>query len=241
MAVPVPDPAPISPLRVARDAPALLLLGGSFDPPHAAHVRQARAALRRAMPRGTWLVLVPAARSPHKRRGPRVTDRDRLAMLRAAFAPVRRCAIWTDELDRARAARRAASPGTPATASYWVETLERLRATCPVASVGFLIGSDQAAAFHRWRRPRDIMELARPLVVLRPPVRTRGALRRVMARSGFWTATELDEWAARVVRCPLMDTSSTALRRVLTGTAGAALVDLPPAVGAYIDRRGLYR
>lgn len=86
--------------------PAVLLMGGTFDPPHVAHVAQARSALRRAMAPGAWLVLVPAARSPLKRGGPGARDRDRVAMLRAAFAGVGRATVWTDELDRARGRRR---------------------------------------------------------------------------------------------------------------------------------------
>lgn len=217
--------------------PGILLLGGTFDPPHAAHVEQGTAALRRAMPAGSWLVVVPAARSPFKKRAPGASDRDRVAMLRAAFAGVKRSAVWTDEIDRARAATERAP-------SYWIDTLERLRSALPRESapvLRFLIGSDQAAEFNRWRRPREVIGLAEPLVVLRPPVRTALGLRRAMASAGFWTEPELDAWEKRVVRCRLMDASATSVREQLKAKPATAVGELPRRVAEYIERRGLYR
>lgn len=211
----------------------MLLFGGTFDPPHAAHVAMARAALRRGMPAGSWLVVVPAGRSPFKKCGARASDRDRLAMVRAAFRTVKHGAVWTDEIDRGGA-------------SYWVETLERLRRAMGAGGfdasvpVKFLMGADQAAVFHRWKRAREILGLAEPLVVLRPPVRTVRRMIRAMERGGFWTASELKEWEGRVVRCGLMDVSATAVRAGLErGLMSGA--ELPARVVEYIERRGLYR
>jgi len=213
-------------------------MGGTFDPPHRAHVEFARAALRRAMPAGSWLVVVPAARSPFKRRGPGASDRDRVAMLRAAFRPVKRVVIWTDEIDRAAGGGEARRP------TYWIDTLERLGgALAPGAApvVKFLIGADQAAEFHRWKRARDVIRLAEPVVVLRPPFRTARGLRRAMERAKFWFGTELDRWEGRVLRAGLSPVSATGVRGELERVPARCIGELPERVAEIIERRGLYR
>ncbi len=186
------------------------------------------------MPAGSWIVLVPAARSPFKRRGPGAADRDRLAMLRGAFRPLNRVAVWADEIERAE-------PGAP---SYWIDTLERLggalaEGAAPV--VRFLIGADQAAEFHRWKRCRDVIRLAEPVVVLRPPFRSARGLRRAMERAQFWFGSELDQWEGRVLRAPVSGLSATGVREALKHRPARSVPGVPARVAEYIERRGLYR
>lgn len=147
-----------SPLCLADDCTSVLLFGGVFDPPHAGHVSLAALARDEVMGKGTELVFVPAACSPHKPGGAIASDSHRLAMLELATSDVPNCSIWTDELDRGGA-------------SYWVETLERARAQLNTSVLmRFLIGADQAIAFHRWRAFADILSLAEPIVMLREPM-----------------------------------------------------------------------
>ena len=147
-------------------------------------------------------------------------------MLRLAIRGVPRCRIWTDELDRA-------GP------SYWIDTLRRAARAAPRgAQIRFLIGSDQAAAFHRWREFRRILSLAEPVVMLRPPHRTGAAVIRAMKRTGAWTKPELEHWAVWIDDGDVMDESSTRARAGIT--KGRAAQGVPPAVRAYIKRRGLY-
>ena len=94
----------------------ILLFGGSFDPPHVAHVqlpRQVRAQLDDEV-----VVYIPAAQSPHKRNRQPTPTEHRLAMLRAALADTEDTLILTLEVDRAKAGQF----------SYTVDTLEQLRA-----------------------------------------------------------------------------------------------------------------
>ena len=62
---------PITPLpinaRELRGLHAVLLFGGSFDPPHTAHVAAGEMARDRLYGDRGWLLFVPAARSPSKR------------------------------------------------------------------------------------------------------------------------------------------------------------------------------
>ncbi|MCW5776185.1 MAG: hypothetical protein KIS87_07100 [Phycisphaeraceae bacterium] len=60
----------VTPMPVPADAPGVLLFGGTFDPPHRGHTEPAAAARDAMMPPGSWLVFVPAARSPHKSAAP---------------------------------------------------------------------------------------------------------------------------------------------------------------------------
>jgi nicotinate-nucleotide adenylyltransferase len=259
---PAASPAtPTTPLPLPAQAGAIdprvrsvLVFGGTFDPPHLAHVELAAAARRSVEARlkladrsdpsvgtegldGVWLLYVPAARSPHKTRGPAASDEHRVGMLRVALAGVPRSAVWTDELDRA--------PG----ASYTVDTLRRARRWLDAhagASVGLwlLIGADQAAAFHRWREPRAILDLAEPVVLLRGEEQSPELLLDTLRQSGFWSEPELARWERGIVRGPTMDVSATAVRAALRRKRrqNAKLLGmLSPAVLEYIDQRGLYR
>lgn len=221
----------MTPLPVPRDARGVVVFGGTFDPVHRWHVRIAAAVRRRVFPRGGWIVFVPAARSPLKDGGPVASDADRVAMLRLATRRLARAVVWTDEIDRA-------AGGRP---SYTVETLGRMRRVLGRAPLRLLIGADQAAQFHRWREYRRILALAEPVVVLRPPVRSKSALRRALERSGAWSAAEVEEWLGRVVPVEVRDISSSAIRAALgRGGDGRVRRAVPPAVAAYIRERGLY-
>ncbi|MEO0483937.1 MAG: nicotinate (nicotinamide) nucleotide adenylyltransferase [Planctomycetota bacterium] len=226
---------PVSHLPVEGDGEAgVVLFGGTFDPPHVGHIALAAAARDAAAP-GAWLVFVPAARSPHKERGPIASDADRVEMLRLAIAEAPRAVVWTDEIDRAEAGGRSG-------ASYWVTTLERARtALGPEAPMRFIVGADQAVAFRRWHEPERILELADPVVLVREPIGSAAALEAAMRASGEADPDWLERWRGRCVRAPKSDASSTAVRAALAaGDARTASVMLTPAVAGYIDERGLY-
>ncbi|HEX7010263.1 MAG TPA: nicotinate (nicotinamide) nucleotide adenylyltransferase, partial [Phycisphaeraceae bacterium] len=141
-----------------RDAQRLIVFGGSFDPPHLAHV--ALPELVRQKIGADLVAYVPAGRAPHKLDQPQTPAHHRLAMLRLALADSPRCVILTDEIERA-------SQGLP---SYTVDTLEALRGRLgPNVRMWLLIGADQWRIFSQWKSPRRIMELAQPLVMIRPP------------------------------------------------------------------------
>jgi nicotinate-nucleotide adenylyltransferase len=212
-----------------------MLVGGVFDPPHRAHLQLPALARSRVMGAGAWLVYVPAARSPLKPEQPRASDADRVAMLRLALEGVERAAVWTDEIDRA--AGGAAGP------SYWIETLERARRVLEQGvRLRFAIGADQAAQFHRWRRAREILQLAEPVVLLRAPNVTAGAVIESLRSAGVWSEQDLTEWALRILDGPVMDDSATEARAALARGDSVALARmLGPSTLGYIRERGLYR
>ena len=195
------------------------LLGGSFDPPHAGHLRLAELAWERL---GLdELRFVPAARAPHKDAScssPEIRER----LLRIAL----RGRPWSiDPLELERG-------GT----SYTVDTLEALARREPGRSWILLLGSDQAAGLPAWRRPDRIWELASVAAALRPgqAADLPGAVRSRQAPAWSGAPGEL-------VLLPSTDLelSSSALRRSLA--LGEAPEGLAPEVLAAIRAEALYR
>jgi nicotinate-nucleotide adenylyltransferase len=239
----MPDAAPpITPAPLPPGVREVLLFGGTFDPPHAAHIELPVKVRDAMLGPGAWLLFVPAARNPLKSRGPDASEIDRLRMLRLAIAErIRResesrVATWTDEFDRVHAC-----PGP----SYTIDTVNRLRRVGPQGlDVRLLIGSDQAATFHRWREARALFEETRPIVLLRDPLNTTEALRTALAASGAWTDADIKAWISRAAPIDVVDISSTALRALLhapTRDRSALLKVLTPSVLSYIESNGLYR
>jgi nicotinate-nucleotide adenylyltransferase len=200
-----------------------LLFGGTFDPPHRAHLELPRIAADAVG--AEEVVYVPAARNPLKQDAEQSAGEHRLRMLELALAGRPGVRIATVELDR----------GGP---SWWVDTLELLAAAGdPGDRLLFLIGADQALDFHRWREWPRILELAEPVVMARPPLDRRGLeaafRRRYEPREAAW-------WAERIVEVPAVDASATEARRRIA--AGEPVDDLvPPAVAEYARTHGLYR
>lgn len=219
-------PGPIIPFPKLRQTGPVLLVGGTFDPPHLAHTRLACSA-RDSVASGAQMYFVPAARSPHKDTGPEASDEQRVEMLGLAIAGIEDAFVWTDEIDRAEV-------GEP---SYWVTTLERARRLVGgERRLLFLIGSDQAVGFDRWYEPARILELADVVVINRGEVRTKEELARVLAGTGFEREL-LDAWCD----VPSMDISATDIRRALSAQKKSDLADvLHSEVASFIRQRNLY-
>ncbi|MCC7144921.1 MAG: nicotinate (nicotinamide) nucleotide adenylyltransferase [Phycisphaeraceae bacterium] len=204
-------------------AQSLIVFGGSFDPPHLAHLRLPLLAMQAVGADG--VLYIPSANPPHKRNQTLADASHRLAMLRLALQDQPHAAIWTDELDRA-------ADGQP---SYTVDTLTRLRHHLgPQPRLRLLIGSDQLRLFPSWRQYQEIIALAEPLVMVRPPLNRQSLLADLPA------PLQAEQWAARLLELPALDISATDIRRRVA--AGQPINHLvPPAVAAYIAAHGLYR
>jgi nicotinate-nucleotide adenylyltransferase len=246
---PTPALAPTTPLPIPLSqsgsvpAPKLIvIMGGTFDPPHIGHAQlpaKVREELetRLDLAHSAWLLFVPAARSPHKAAGPVASDADRVHMLSLATSAIPRSAVWTDEIDRAR---------TATAPSFTVDTLFRARAWLDHhglsgCGVRLLIGADQAVAFHTWRDPRDILRLATPAVMVRGDLSSAASLVRKIEDTGYWKPKELDMWRNAIVPVGLIDVSATQVRTALArGDEGTLSKLLHPDVANFIRQRGLY-
>ena len=134
------------------------VLGGTFDPPHAAHAALARAAREQlGLDRVIW---VPAFAPPHKGL-PATPFEDRLALTRSLAANDPASEVSDIE----------ASLPSP---SYTLRTLEALRARFGAENAWFLIlGADNWVGFSGWHRPEAVLTAASPAVYPREgfPVR----------------------------------------------------------------------
>jgi nicotinate-nucleotide adenylyltransferase len=214
---PAPEPA-AQPRRKGR-ARKVGILGGTFDPPHIGHLWLATLAAD-GLDLGQVL-LMPAARPPHKRREAVSNAADRVMMTRLAISGDPRLDLSLVEMER---------PGP----SYTVDSLSELRAQLG-NDVGLVLimAADSFAEIDTWREPDRLLELAEWGIGPRPgtPLPDRRAL-----RERFGPA------AARIhlLDGPSLDLSSSDIRaRVAAGRPIRYLV--PRAVEELITARGLYR
>jgi nicotinate-nucleotide adenylyltransferase len=190
------------------------LYGGSFDPPHNAHLalaRQARDELGL-----DELRLVPAGRQPQKAGRRMAPGADRLAMLRLAIEGEPRMQVDDFELRR----------DTP---SYTVDTVAALQAAEPDAQWFLVIGQDQYAKFHTWHRWKELLKMVTLAVAGRagdPPQ----------------PGPELAAVPHRMVPLALPPTPLSASDVRARVAHGESIENMVPApVAGYIDRAHLYR
>jgi nicotinate-nucleotide adenylyltransferase len=191
------------------------LLGGTFNPPHLAHLvcaMEARDQLGLDVVR-----LIPAAVPPHKEvpDDPGVEVRLSLCELAAASEPGLQ--VSRVEADR---------PGP----SFTVDTLRALHDASPGDDLTFIVGGDQAIGLPTWREPETVLSLARIAVAQRGDVDRRAVLDSFSA---------LDASQLVFFDMPRLDLSSTAIRRrVGEGRPIRHLV--PQPVASRIAELGLY-
>ncbi len=127
----------------------ILIYGGTFDPPHLAHVEVAHRAMEHLQ--FDRVLYIPARQTPLKDVASFTADH-RLAMLELALCDSPWASISTVELD---------CEGT----SYTIDTVETLQNN--VDEFRLLIGADQWSQFQSWRRWEELIELANPVVMPR--------------------------------------------------------------------------
>lgn len=199
-----------------------LVQGGTFDPPHARHVRMASQAADALG--ATRILVVPAAVNPQRTGRPPSPPEHRLAMTRLAFAGEPRAVVDDREIRR----------GGP---SFTVDTLESLAKERPGERLRLLIGGDQALNFHTWRCPERIVALAEPVVVPRAPLDAAALATELRHRLGDAGSA----WAPRILQLDAEPHASTGLREKLSRGERPDAALLAPEVTDYALRHGLYR
>jgi nicotinate-nucleotide adenylyltransferase len=192
------------------------ILGGTFDPPHNAHLALAERSLRQLpLSRVIW-VLTPDP--PHK--DDNITPYPlRREMLEAAIAGNPRF-----ELSEVEAERRGPH--------YMVDTLRILHQRNPDAVYTLLLGGDSLRDILRWHRPKQLIRLCALAVLRRPGTRV-GMARLEKFVPGISKRTVF-------IEAPPMQISSTHIRSLVREGKPIA-GQVPPAVEAIIRRNGLYR
>lgn len=186
------------------------ILGGTFDPPHVAHVEMAAAAVETL---GCDRVfLTPAYDPPHKNGGDVSPFRHRLEMTRLAVGG--RDKIEVSAVEEIRGGR-----------SYTVELLREFRKTHG-DDLYFILGADSLADFPHWKDPQEILRLATIVVFPREGHAPR------LAVPG--------EASLVVIEKPVTDVSSHSLRETYRSGSPVGVDLVPEKVNAYILENFLY-
>jgi nicotinate-nucleotide adenylyltransferase len=189
-------------------------MGGTFDPPHYAHLEIADRALEEfALDR---VLFLPNGQPPHKPGYAVSPAEQRYLMTELACADHPRFFVSRVELDR---------PGP----SYSADTVREFKAALE-AEIFFLVGMDAACELPSWYRPEELLAEATVVVIPRPGYDEAGLVEAL----GPEKASKI-----KVLPMPLFGHSSSDLReRFRAGRSVRYL--LPPAVEAYVRKCHLY-
>lgn len=190
-------------LPPSADGQAIGLLGGSFNPAHAAHIQISETAIRRLGLARVWWVMTPGNPLKVKDAPPPLADRMAEARRLVGSRPITVTGFEAGLRDR-----------------YTISTLAFLRRRRPGTRFVWVMGADCLAEFHRWRQWREIMNLMPIAVIDRPGWQLR-ALSSIAAKAyasarlhehdaGRLAATRAPAWV--FLTAPLSDLSSTAIR-----------------------------
>ncbi len=200
------------------------ILGGTFNPPHFAHIGMAEAAIREGgMDR---VIIIPNGNPPHKRLS--VGTEDRLNMAGLAALEVKKRLGLKKSGDVEVSDIEISRSGF----SFLVNTLEELKRRHPEDRLHFIVGGDALMSMASWYGADRIFEIADILAF-----RRQGSL----GLSPEPALNYLEKKGARVrllnERLPVI--SSTEIRDKLSrGEAVSGL--MPESIEAYIRERGLY-
>ena len=184
------------------------LLGGSFNPAHAAHVEISLTALKRLGLDQVWWVVTPGNPLKHSSKLPSLPERVATARTVANHP---RIAVTGFPGEK----------GSP----YTVDLLTALKRRYPTVSFVWLMGADNLAEFHRWRSWQRIFE-AMPIAVLdRPGFRLKARASQAAMRFHGSHVDESDALGLALMMPPawtiithrLSSLSSTALRGEVKG------------------------
>ena len=194
------------------------ILGGTFNPPHLAHlVCASEAATQLRLDR---VLLTPVAEPPHKEAAADPGADVRLELCRLAVAGDERLGVCDLEVTR----------GGP---SYTVDTLRALHARDPEDHLTFILGGDIALGLPTWHEPEAVLGLATLAIAERSGASRADVAGRLDEAFGGVASLEFFDM-------PRIDISSSQIRRrIADGQSIRYLV--PDAVADRIEQGRLYR
>ena len=124
------------------------LFGGTFDPPHEAHLGASLLAMKRLRLDSVWWLVSPG--NPLKDTGHLAPLEQRIAAARALACHPR---IFISGFEAQLGIR------------YTYQTIAYLRARCPGVRFVWIMGADNLRGFHRWRRWKEIARRVAMVIV----------------------------------------------------------------------------
>jgi nicotinate-nucleotide adenylyltransferase len=192
------------------------LFGGTFDPPHNAHMALAQAAQQALLL--DELRFIPAG-APWQKSNHITPAEHRVAMLRLALQGLPQSSHSPYQIDEREVRRQGAS--------YTIDTVRELKLEMSGSKLFLIIGQDQYTRLHTWREWQALLASVTIAVARRPDV-------------SDVVNEEVAKHANHVVPLPLLPISATDIRqRVASGQSINHLV--PEPVARYIDQHALYR
>ena len=183
----------------------IAVYGGSFNPPHPAHVRAARLAYAALAP--DKLLVIPAADPPHKALAAgSPPPEERFELTKLAFRDFPEAETSDMELRRGGE-------------SYTSDTVEELAREYPGAELWLVIGTDMLTSFERWHEFRSILAGA-ALAVL---PRNEGELPEIERCAARFEA--LYGARVRIIDAAPLPMSSSEMRDMLVARRGADVLD----------------
>jgi len=194
------------------------ILGGTFNPPHIAHlICASEAAAQLDLER---VLLTPVATPPHKAATMDPGPEERLELCRLAVEGDERFGVCDLEV------RRGGS-------SYTVATLRELHERAPEDDLTFIVGGDIALGLPSWHEPEAVLDLATLAVAERSGAGRHDVAERLEQAFPGRAALQFFDM-------PRMDISSSQVRR--RAAAGRSIRYLvPDLVAERIARERLYR
>lgn len=200
----------------------IALFGGTFDPIHLGHTRVAADA-RRCVG-AEKIIFIPAKCSPLKGFPPRASDADRFNMIALAIAEEKNFEVSDFELNKL-------AP------SYTLETVRKFQKDFgDELSIHWLVGADGVDDLVYWYKIVELIDACHLTTMYRA-----GCERPDFSRfERLWGRQRVEKLQRDIIQTPLIDVSSTEIRRRLA--AGDDVSDmLHPAVAHYIREHSLYQ
>lgn len=192
------------------------LLGGTFNPPHLAHLVCAQEAWEQLeLERVIW---IPVYEPPHKEMEADPGVEHRIELCRRAVGGDPRFEVSRIEADLPER-------------SYTIDTLRRLHESSPEDELTFIVGGDMAQALPTWHEPEAVLSLATLGVAEREGVRRADITERLAGLAGADRIRFFD--------MPRLDISSSMIRRRIALSRPVRYL-VPDAVASYIADEGLY-
>lgn len=191
------------------------LFGGTFDPPHAGHLKLAGKIFKKFSL--DELIFIPAGNPPHKTEK-KITDKHyRYEMVKLLVDGTEGFSVSDFDL-------KSEMP------NYSYITIEHFKGKYPNDEVCFIVGADSYRDFPLWKNYPEILSLCTFIVAGRDGIDTAGCYSKYKRERKDHKALFLDDFSYKV--------SSTDLRENLK--SGKLVRDIPDEVLKYININNLY-
>ena len=200
----------------------IILFGGTFDPIHLGHTAVASAALESIS--AERIILIPAKLSPLKKSLPIASDRDRLNMIMLATSELEYFEISNYELIKP-------------VPSYTLDTIRYFRTELgSETEIFWLVGADTVDDLIHWYGIEELIDECNISVMYRAGCEVPDFKK----YESEWGAGRVEKLRKNVIKTPLINISSTHIRRRIASKRPFSDM-LHPAVADYIIKNNLYK